>query len=473
MEIMKFFKKALVATAIMSTITAANAATVSSDPLKLSSEGIAYKVAQPATTLTFDIVVDNKHPSASTITLAFDSNVEFDALDCGGTVTQGVASGTSYCGDIGFDYGTGSFTFDNVKVTDGDATKGENDSISFDVNLGNPLTADSAFRVVLGDHNGTTGNTGGGDAIVVKGASTLTYSSEDAAEVAIETGTGVIATETSQFGFVVTKQLDGIASRDTEIDFIGSVDADVFGFSITNDETLTYALANVAANVALSGNFKDVGTFSSNTTTATTLSYAGTSTSVVNIVMDNAALATKTEKETVTFSDTGTVKIPLTGAVTAKATVTAATNIGAGASLPTGGFVIATGLAAGSWELDATVINVPYLPVGYAGTSSSIHFANETSSDADVIVTAIDDDGVEYGPLDLGKDLEGDTVTKVSQTELMSLFDIEEPTKLSVTFNIDADDGDVNAYAYTQADGKGRSEISNSQLKGIKQTQDL
>ena len=62
-------------------------------------------------------------------------------------------------------------------------------------------------------------------------------------------------------------------------------------------------------------------------------------------------------------------------------------------------------------------------------------------------------------------DLAGDTVTKVSQTAIMSLFGLTDSTKLSVTFNIDADSDEVSAYAYTQADGKGRSEISNSQMK--------
>ena len=73
---MKILKKALVASAILSAF-ATQAATVSSTPLKLSSEGVAAKVTATATTLTFDIVVDKNHPAASTITLDFDKNVEF------------------------------------------------------------------------------------------------------------------------------------------------------------------------------------------------------------------------------------------------------------------------------------------------------------------------------------------------------------------------------------------------------------
>ena len=95
----------------------------------------------------------------------------------------------------------------------------------------------------------------------------------------------------------------------------------------------------------------------------------------------------------------------------------------------------------------------------------SVHFANETSTAADVIVSAIDDDGEVHGPLDLGVDLAGDTVTKVSQTTIMSLFGLTESAKLSVTFNIDADDGTVNAYAFSNA-GDARQALVSSQQKG-------
>jgi hypothetical protein len=124
-----------------------------------------------------------------------------------------------------------------------------------------------------------------------------------------------------------------------------------------------------------------------------------------------------------------------------------------------------SGLNAGEWKLDATVINVPYFPVGYAGTSTSIHLANETGSEVDVIVSAIDDSGTVYPAVNLGAKLAAETVTKVGQSAIMSLFSITDPTKLSVTFNIDADDGDVNGYAFTSSES-GRAQLANSQQKG-------
>lgn len=470
---MKFFKKALVASAILGTVTAANAATVASTPIKLSAEGVMYKVAPTLDTLTFDIVVKKDHPSSSTITLTFDENVEFDTVACAGAVTQVVGTGTAFCGDIGFNYGTGSYTFDNVVVTDGDASKGEVDSISFDVRLGNPLYANSGFRVIIGNHGYDVG-TPGTDTVYVTGASNLQYASEEADGTAIETGTGIIATEQSQFGFTVTTALNGVIERENQVDFINLDDStyndDVLAYTLVNDETLGLALVNVAANVVLKGNFEDVDTFNSNAASLGTLTYAGTTEvdTVTNVLTAANITATET-KETITLGDSAAVEIPVTGDVSATAIVTAATNLGAGVTLPTGGHTIAS-VNGGEWILDATIINVPYFPVGFDATSTSVHIANEGGSAADVIVTGIDDAGTEYGPYNLGMDLAAHTVTKISQGKIMSLFGIDKDTtdgvKLSVTFNIDADEENVSAYAYTQKEGQGRSEVSNSQLKG-------
>lgn len=123
---------------------------------------------------------------------------------------------------------------------------------------------------------------------------------------------------------------------------------------------------------------------------------------------------------------------------------------------------------AGKWIVDATIVNVPYFPVGFEGTDSSIHFANLNSAAVDVIVSGIDGDGEKYGPVNLGADLAKNTVTKVSQTKIMELFELTAATKLSVTFNIDATAGTVNAYAYTQKATQGRTEISTTQQHGVK-----
>jgi hypothetical protein len=489
MEIMKLFKKALLATAVVGAM-GAQAATISSDAKKLSAEGVALKVAATADTLTFDIVVDKDHPSSSVITLNFDSNVDLSStagVITGGAVTQGVASGTAYAGDVGFDYGTGSFTFDDVKVTNGDATKGETDSISFKVNLGNPLTANSAFRVVLGNHN--YGGTNGVAKVLVKGASTLSYVSNKADKSVIETGTGVIASEVTQFGFKVDTQLDGLIMRDDLTSFVGTngsaVKTDALKYTFTNDESLGLALQNVNAKINFAGNFKGVTTTVSGTTlgaastaaagntagTAGTLSLptatGGTTPIAVldSYVMTTPATPVKaTYVNTVDFTNgsTSTVQIPVTGDVEASVTVTSASN----ATVGTDGYSLYSKVAAGEWAVDATIINVPYVPVNAPNTDTFIHFANETDKEVDVIVTAIDNNGKEYGPMNLGAKLAANTVTKISEPAMDTLFGLKgATTKLSVTFNIDADKGDVNAYAVSQND-KGRTEVSTSQQRG-------
>lgn len=478
---MNLFKKALVATAIVASFGASATATISSTPLQMSAEGVAQGGVALNENLVFDVVVGTLHPSASTITLTFDSSIDLDNL-AGGAVINDPAEGTGKANDVAFDYGTGSFTFDNVVIDT--ATAGAH-TISFDVNLGNPLTANSAFRIYLGSNVALAGNPDTGvDKVDISGASTVAYSSVTSADVAIETGSGVIAEETSQFAFSVTTPLNEIITRDNYQDFVGAaVGADALVMSMTNNETLAAAI-DAMPKITLSGDFT-----ASTLTNGTIVGPEIAASSSVNGGDAAAALATAEDLATadeigllftpgdefeVTATATtitaafdnaagGATDIPVTGDVTATLSIISGT-------VPVGGaitaFDVATNVAAGEWALDATVINIPYFPVGFTGLSTSVHFANESSLDADVIVSAIGADGTTtYGPLDLGKDLPMKEVTKVSQTEIMALFGITGSEKLSVTFNIDADDGDVNAYSFSNA-GDARQSLVTSQQKG-------
>jgi hypothetical protein len=471
---MNFFKKALVASAVVASF-GASAATLSSDPLKMSAEGVSIGNTADDQELTFDVVVNVLHPASSTITLTFDKNFEVSTLAAaaGGVVTNTVGTGTGVSGDISFYYGTGSFTFDNVVITNGDATKGEVDSISFDVNLGNPVTADSAFRIIL-DGAGAIGD--GAGLVDLAGASVVSYSSVTSTDVAIETGTGVISTEVSQFAFGVKTPWNGVIERVSQVTFAenGDVatpaDADTLVLTAINDESLAANVAAVGLSVVLDGNFDNGGTALANTefdvantNAQRTAAVFGTAPALdtvdfedLTLTIANAEIGTgSTDDELTVVFDGLTKVIPQTGDIEATATFAAGTDKWTYTE------------SAGEWKLDATIINVPYLPVGKEGTSSSVHFANESSSDVDVIVSAIDADGNVYAAVDLGKDFAKKTVTKVSQAELIALFDLptDSLTKLSVTFNIDADKGDVNGYAFT-TDDTGRTEISTSQQRG-------
>lgn len=478
---MKLFKKAVLATAIFGAV-GVNAAVLSSDPVLLSSEGVAAGLSAENVVFDVDFVVKKLTPSASVITLTFDDKVDLADLELAagtteitvdndpalgtGVITAANTAGNATAGDtlITFDYGTGSFTFDRLTV---DADAG---TIVFEVNLGNPVTAESAFRMSFAAEAG----------VDFDGASSVSYASEESDGTAIETGTGVLAKTQSQFSFAVAKGFDGRIERITQQSFTRNGDdaandtVDELSFTFTNNESgLEANLVVTDLAVEFAGNFDNDATVAANqvedadilVAAAGTMAVAGDFSSVDFTLGGAAALADGTKNTyTVTFTgDTGAtaIVIPQTGSIDATATVSA--TAGGVAVTP---FAIATNVDAGEWALDATVINVPYFPVGFEGLSTSVHFANESANAADVIITAIDQKGNEYSSSALA-DLAGDTVTKVSQTTIMDLLGAPAGSKLSVTFNIDANDGDVNAYAFSNA-GTGRQALVTSQEKGIK-----
>lgn len=485
---MNFFKKALVASAVLASFGAAAEATVSSTALQLSKEGIADGVTADDQALVFDVVVGVDTPAASTITLTFDKTVDLNGV-LQGAVTNTPGTGIGLVGTandanaVQFNYGTGSFTFDNVVVTDKDQTKGEQDSISFKVNLGNALTAGSAFRITLGDVVGANG----GEVDFTGGAS-LAYKSVAAdGTTVIETGTGVVAEETAQFGFKVATPFSKLINRTDQTIFTTDTiadDAETAVVEYTNNETLAAALTAPALTFVVDGSFTALV---DNDFEITTTNKTGSAAPATPLTDAAAAATLNADKDELTValaavnaSADGTTllsvefaktvaltEIPATGPLLANASILATNgdSQAAGKSIS-----IATDASAGQWKIDATIINVPYFPVGFEGTSSSVHLANEGSLDVDVRVSAIatvDADGKArvYKEVDLGMDLPGQSVTKITQGKLMELLGVPAGTKLSVTFNVDANEGVVNGYAFT-TDETGRTEISTSQQRG-------
>ena len=502
---MKLFKKALLATAVFGAM-GAQAASINNDKFQLSAEGVALEVPAVASDVYFDIKVDKEHASGSLITLTFDSNVDLSGVvvPADGQVQQDVGNGESHSGDVYFDYGTGSFTFNNVKLVQADKAKGIPASISFNVNLGNPLTANSAFRISFKEDVDAAPVLAGDPLVKILGESTLQYKSfvGNNDDTVIETGTALISEEVSQFSFEVGTKLDGLIKRDKATKFVGvnntDVDTDTLVYTFTNDESLGLALRNVDATIRFDGNFKgltEAATIGTNTTDDFTVTQSATSTDDIAVVSstgttptaiavtdeytygDTAAVTPAAEgvKETYTetfiFSNDGdsTTSIPVTGDVEASVVINSASTLqtgGSAVSVGANGYTVTSKVPAGEWEVDATIINIPYLPINATNTDTFIHFANESDKDVDVIVTAIDNRGMEYGPLNLGYKLPANTVKKFSEKDMDKFFGLEGvSTKLSVTFNVDADKNEVSAYAVSQND-KGRTEVSTSQQRG-------
>jgi hypothetical protein len=438
------FKTTLLAAALAASF-GSQAATVSSTEVELSAEGVAAGVVATGQNLSIDVVVDETHPSASVITLTFDDKVDLTGLTTTGTVDNTATSGLGNGGDVDFNYGTGSFTFDNVVIdttTDPDAQ-----TISFQVNLGNALTADSAFRVIIG-----------GSTVDISGASTLSYSSVDAADAAIESGSDTIAVEKTQFSYEVTTSFDGVIERLNRKLFTETADdVDVATVTFTNDEGLLASLGTITAVASMTGTFTGLASGDLVVTTA-----AGTAT--LNGDKDeftNAITALEISDAgadnvyTFTFDETGTADIPVSGDIEIALVV----------STPDSTLDYTFSGNAGEWVVDGSTVNVPYLPVGY-GLSPNIEIANE-GADASISISGFDQNGIEYGPVELSKMAAANAVTKISEADLQAAFGLATTGKhkLSVTFVLDADAADITLAPYYK-EGISRVNVMSDQYKG-------
>jgi hypothetical protein len=481
---MKLFKKALVATAVVGAF-GAQAVTVSSDEILISQQGTdsglpAIIAATSGDDFVLDFVVDELTPSASTITLTFDGgvdlsniNVASEDIDNNIGVGQGEVNLAGANDSAVFGYGTGSFTFDKFKVN---TPSGADHSIEFKVNLGNPLTASSAFRLTLSE---ITNGIDLGDS-----SAQVCYKSVDASGGDIEEGCSPITQVVSQFAFDVTQEYNGKIERVDQKEFsrnyTGSdVNKDLLKFTLQNNESLVAALPNIVADVTLTGVFTDRvsndftdanATFFGSTNTAITPTVSGTF-DEITFTVANGELATEGAN-----GATGAVgELSFNAATTASATIpqTGAINFEVSYNDGTAANVFEYNDAAGSWALDATVINVPYLPLLFTDTTSSVHIANDGNSAANIMATIVtycdaikEDtcvDQTRSESVDLGT-VPANTVAKIRQGALADAFGITEATKVSVTFNIDAYAEDISAYATVQ-NGEGRTEVSNSQAK--------
>ena len=453
---MNFFKKALVASAVVATFGASAAVITPSTTLtQISKEGIAANIAVPDTGFDFNVKAEVLTPAASHIKVTFGADVDLTtpAATLVTNTTTSQTAGSSSRGDLDITFGTGSFTFDNLAI---DTTTAGAHFVTFDVSIGQPIAAGAAFNVTFASGK-------------VAAASVATYTATDTS--VIDSGNGAISEEVDQFTFAVKTPLDGLIKRDDLTTYIDGV-VDVLELSITNVPGLNRAITATGATALLSGNFTGVTVGAGNEAIGT-LSGLGTNVPTTPLTipveqemlltLDGAAVTAATNTVILTTTHAAG-DIPVTGDVNVLYTV--AGNFTGGSK------VLNNKLNGGEWAIDATIINVPYLPVGFDGTNSTVILANEGALDTDVIVTAIDQNGMTYGPVNLNAGtgfaggLPAQTVSKVSDVFLMDLLSAAAGTKLSVTFNIDANEGVVNGYAYTQKAGTGRSEVSSSQQRG-------
>jgi len=441
---MNLFKKAIVATAVVASFGASAAKiTPSTTILEISKEGIAANVAIPTTGFNFDVKVEAQTPAASNLKVQFGAGVDLSLLTLTGAVDNTTA-GTSSDGEMIITFGTGSFTFDNFAV---DTTTADAHFVTFDVSLGQPMNAGAAFNVAF---------TGAASASIAKAAS-ATYTATDSGTV-IDTGVGAIAVEKDQFSFAVTTPFDALINRTTNTTYVPAGTADSLVLTVKNATGLSRAITATGATALMEADFKDVviGEVTGTATTGLAPATIDTADEKILLTLDGAATTALTNDVTLVVDHAGT---PITASGLVNVLYTVSGDFTGGTK------VLNNAKNGGQWVVDATIINVPYFPVGYTGTSSQINLANESTSAVDVRVSAIDHKGNVYPEVDLGMDLPKQTVTKISQTTLMTLLGAPAESKLSVTFNIDANEGVVNGYAFTSS-SVGRTEISTSQQRG-------
>ncbi|WP_026972292.1 hypothetical protein [Aliagarivorans marinus] len=452
------FKTSLVALAVTGSF-AANAATISTpsaDRLTFTNEAVQAGLTNVDATadLVFDVIVANEHPAGSEIVFTFDSAVDLGSVT-GGTCNAPTV-GQFTCGSLTFDVGTGSFTFDEVEV---DANAG---TISFNVNLGNPLIANSAFRTTIPQ-----------PAIVVSGASSLQYDS-NLAGAPIESGVGPIATQGAQFSYsietVYNNRVDRIDySKFSTFALAESANSDVATVKLI-DAAADYKVAVTTAvqmNVAVNGALYDgtVGVNAANFITAGTgltwdvagpqdIPAAGGK--VVGFT-DNVTGMNKTTVAVFDFANT-TEEIPRTA-------FTLDLSVQFDDSGATQTNTLAEKASFGEWALDASVVNIPYLPVGYSHLSSAIEYSNHGTAAASVQITAFDQDGIQYtGDLE---DAAPKTVTHYKESVIAEALGLEgnERRKLNITFISDADEENVSIVPYYR-ENDSRVQTINDQYKG-------
>ncbi|GEK08875.1 hypothetical protein [Pseudoalteromonas peptidolytica] len=487
---MKLFKKALVATAIFGAI-GAQAADVSDATQFTSSEG--FSVGNLATLTSQDpgvrVIVREQLEAGDRIKLQFGAGLDFEPTGGGfaGVNLYNSNTGTALpatgvpARTLGINTGSGTYELEEVPSL----RDVKNGVVVLEVKTGFTIEKDESFEVIpdvlLFDSKATTAN------------ATVTYSAtkwqDGTPKDTTGDNTGSFLKFATQYSAKVSTLLDGVIEREDQLSFIsgnvtGDDNADTLKVGITDNASYIAAAtgANVSADFVITGDFSDLvaGDF------AVT---ADAGADFVNADL-SVALAGDKKSATVTVVDTAAQDDGIAGTFTLR--IDNATRTGAGTPITikatsftikgdvdfdgagtiTDTNVLAANTNAGQWVLDATIINIPYFPVGFEGVNSQVNFANESGAAVDVNVTAIDGAGVQYsGSL---ADLAKYSTTKVSQVTLMAALKdskgntVPAGSKLSVTFNIDADDGKVNAYAFSEKVGLGRQSLVTSQQKGIK-----
>jgi hypothetical protein len=465
---MNLFKKALVASAIVTACGSVNAADLTTPSTVFSKEGLAAETGSvtSGTALSTRVIVREQLEAGDKMFLTFSKGVDVDSAPAKGKAPA--------VGQIGYDYGSGDFTFTATAGTTNPTTGVT--VITLEVDTGETIDANASFEIFVDS---------GSIAVANVDTASVTYTAQSglgdnpAKDTTGNNGTTLVQSK-SQYSATITaaKKLDGLIEREAMTTFTenGVTDeTDTFEIKITDDVSLPLALKTTdqSSIIKLIGNLEDNATVPGQyTVTAAATTGTAVIAPATGVAQGTFALITTPGNTTTGLANTFTVEIDTNGLVikASEYTVDVSADTDNGITTDSPVALIAGG-SVGEFEVDATIVNLPYVPVNFDGLNSIVHMTNKTGTAVDVMVSAysLEADGSSetYAQTSLVT-IPAYSMKKVDgKTDIAAAFSITEPTKLNVTFNLDATKDAVDIYAFSNT-SNGRTEISNSTQKGIK-----
>jgi len=249
---------------------------------------------------------------------------------------------------------------------------------------------------------------------------------------------GVIDVEASRWNFVSGSTADTLALN-------VKAGADIFGVSAGK---ATVKLEGTDLEFMLDGS----GNLDSGSYVLATNDVQGSTDASINAMNTEFSATTEAYYTTANSSDvsltlladgSGTDSVAL-----AAQTFTADVDLGYSLGATTGSFD-ADDLAAGAWSLSGTTFNIPYLPFG-STISQIVYVSNSGTLDANIELTAFDDEGHTYGPVTLSVQAGGGKVTSLAtaiRAALSADDDFDGTGRFDISLTINASSSDLDLFS--------------------------
>lgn len=272
-----------------------------------------------------------------------------------------------------------------------------------------------------------------------------------------------VAQVASEFAVSVASSLEGVVDVEaSRLNFVNGSTADSFALSVKAGADI-FGVTPGKAEVTLEGSDLEFmldgdGALDSGSYVLETNSTQGATDAEVNEMYTEFTATTSAD-----YTTSGSSDISMTlladgsgddSVALAAQTFTADVSLGYSLGATTDSFD-ASDLSVGAWTLSGTTFNIPYMPYG-SGISNVIYISNEGSLDANIELTAFDDEGNTYGPVTLDVQAAAGKVTNLQtaiRTALESDDDFDGTGKFDMTLTINASSADLDLFSAYNANG--------------------